>query len=57
MKNDGCKPSLGYSAVPIPFDISLDLPDGGKHTLDGIWNLDFRISIEEKQNENRESVL
>ena len=36
MKQHGCKPSLGHSAVAIAFDISLAVPDGGKHALDGI---------------------
>jgi len=49
MKKDGCKPFLGHSAVQIPFDISLALPDGGKHALDRIWSLDFGISIKEIQ--------
>jgi hypothetical protein len=36
MEENGCKPSLGHSTVTIPLDVSLAVPDGRKHALDGI---------------------
>ena len=36
MKKDSSRPSLGHRVGPVTFDISLTVPNGGKHTLDGI---------------------
>ena len=52
------KPSLGHGTIQVPFDISLALPDGRKHALDGI-RASQALSLEARQPEpmERQDVL